>query len=283
MKSALKKEIKAIIKDLHLNCTIKDFPNKVPWNHIAVNSVLSEDFITKYQDRVKWDDLSYYQKLSEKCIEKLQDKLDWTEISMGQKLSEKFMEKHQDKLDWTEISMDQKLSEKFIEKHQGKLNWSYISSCQQLSEEFIEKYQDKVYWICISECQALSKEFIIKFKDKINITLYKKSHKVKSLKQKRLEVKQYAEEFNLKYDDEYLYAFREHDQFGSGMHKSNIYYEKGKCYRDWHCDMKEHEQNSFGLGIFAKGNTPVKVKIEDWGLKMNRRDGKCRVWGFEVI
>jgi hypothetical protein len=47
------------------------------------------------------------------------------------------------------------------------------------------------------------------------------------------------------------------------------------------CD--KYKKNSFGLGIFPKGNTPVKVKIEDWGLEVNREDGKARVWGFEVI
>ena len=47
--------------------------------------------------------------------------------------------------------------------------------------------------------------------------------------------------------------------------------------------MRKNEENSFGLGIFPTGNTPVKVKIEDWGLEVNRKDGKARVWGFEVI
>jgi len=47
--------------------------------------------------------------------------------------------------------------------------------------------------------------------------------------------------------------------------------------------MREDLENSFGLGIFPKGNTPVKVKIGDWGLEVPRDDGKCRVWGFEVI
>jgi len=67
------------------------------------------------------------------------------------------------------------------------------------------------------------------------------------------------------------------------MYQRNVYYKKGKYYRDWHCDMTKNEGFSFGLGIFPRGNTPVKVKIEDWGLEVNRKDGKCRVWGFEMI
>ena len=27
----------------------------------------------------------------------------------------------------------------------------------------------------------------------------------------------------------------------------------------------------------------VKVLIEDWGVEVNREDGKSRVWGFEII
>jgi hypothetical protein len=48
--------------------------------------------------------------------------------------------------------------------------------------------------------------------------------------------------------------------------------------------MRENEENSFGFGIWPKGNTPVKVKIEDWGVAVTvRNDGKARVWGFEII
>ena len=61
------------------------------------------------------------------------------------------------------------------------------------------------------------------------------------------------------------------------------FYKKGKYYKDWHCDMRKDEENSFGLGIFSEGNTKVKVKVEDWGVCVNRNDEKCRVWGFQVL
>ena len=47
--------------------------------------------------------------------------------------------------------------------------------------------------------------------------------------------------------------------------------------------MREEVENSFGLGIWPEGNTKVKVLIKDWGVKVNREDGKCRVWGFEIV
>ena len=47
--------------------------------------------------------------------------------------------------------------------------------------------------------------------------------------------------------------------------------------------MRENEENSFGLGIWPQGNTKIKVKVENWGVEVNRSDGKARVWGFKVI
>jgi hypothetical protein len=47
--------------------------------------------------------------------------------------------------------------------------------------------------------------------------------------------------------------------------------------------MRKDEENSFGLGIWPRGNTKVKVKVSDWGVSVCTDDGKARVWGFEVI
>jgi len=47
--------------------------------------------------------------------------------------------------------------------------------------------------------------------------------------------------------------------------------------------MNKNNENSFGLGIWPKGNTPIKIKIEDWGTEVPRKDGKGRVWAFEII
>ena len=48
--------------------------------------------------------------------------------------------------------------------------------------------------------------------------------------------------------------------------------------------MNSKNENSFGLGIFPKGNTPIKVKISDWGVEIDsRNDGKARVWGFQIV
>jgi hypothetical protein len=93
----------------------------------------------------------------------------------------------------------------------------------------------------------------------------------------------YAKNYELNFDGEYLYAFRDHDKWGKGSWNNTLRYENGKYYRDWHCDMRPEALNSFGLGIWPKGNTPVKVAVDDWGVWIPYNNGKCRVWGFTVI
>ena len=170
-----------------------------------------------------------------------------------------------------------------VEEFKDKIDWHYISCHQTLSEDFIREFQDKVDWRYISFNQTLSENFIREFQDKIDVELYRSIHQVKSLEQKREEISEYAKKHNLKFDGKYLYAFRNHNKRGCGIYHPNRSYEIGKYYRDWKCDMRKDVENSFGLGIFPKGNTKVKVKVEDWGLEVNRKDGKARVWGFEMI
>jgi hypothetical protein len=86
----------------------------------------------------------------------------------------------------------------------------------------------------------------------------------------------------LKFENDVLYAFRDHDEYGRGMFNKTIFYTKG-YHRDWRCDLNSYNKNSFGLGIWPKGNTPVKVKVDDWGcVVMGDNGGKARVWGFEI-
>jgi len=107
-------------------------------------------------------------------------------------------------------------------------------------------------------------------------------HKKRTKEQCLKEMKMYAEEYNLKFDGECLFAFRNHDTVGRGMFNKTIFYKRGKYYRDWHLDANELNKNSFGLGIFPEGNTPVKVHVDDWGCSMPTTN-KCRVWAFTVL
>ena len=170
-----------------------------------------------------------------------------------------------------------------IKEFPNVVNWRDIVYSHNLSEDFIREFQDKVNWFYISGYQNLSEDFIREFQDKIDKSINCAAHKQKTLKQKEKEIKAYAKRHNLRYENGVLYAFRIHDKRSRGEYNKTIFYEKGKYYRDWHCDMREDEENSFGLGIWPKGNTPVAVKVEDWGVKVNRGDGKARVWGFTVM
>jgi hypothetical protein len=232
---------------------------------------------------VNWGWISSNQKLSEDFIREFQKKVDWGCISATQKLSEGFIREFQEKVNWDCISAYQKLSEEFIREFQKKVNWDRISANQKLSEEFIREFQEKVYWDRISANQKLSKKFCNEFKDKIFLYTQKKSHQTKTLKQKTKEIRAYAKKHSLKFDGKFLFAFREHDQFGRGIFNKTISYEKGKYYQDWRCDMNVKNQNSFGLGILTKGNTPVRVSVKDWGVAIKGVDGKARVFGFEVL
>ena len=169
-----------------------------------------------------------------------------------------------------------------IKEFKGKVKWKEISICQKLSEDFIREFKDKVEWVWISRYQKLSEDFIREFKNKVDGKLNRKINADKSLGQKEKEIKAYAKKHGLRFDGKFLYAFRNHDFAGHGAYNKTIFYEEGNYYRDWHCDMRKTEKNSFGLGIWPKGNTPVRVAVEDWGVAVSRRDGKARVLGFTV-
>jgi hypothetical protein len=97
----------------------------------------------------------------------------------------------------------------------------------------------------------------------------------------------YAEIHKLVFDGEYLYAYRNHDQWDRGAWNKTIRYDEKKYYRDWRCNLNANDSNSFGLGIWPTGNTAVKVSVEDWGTEvynsMTNVNGKARVFGFTII
>ena len=171
--------------------------------------------------------------------------------------------------------------EEFVREFQDRINWFWISSSQKLSEDFIREFQNKVNWIVISRNQRLSEKFIKEFSHKLDVNIQLRKHHRKV--NKEAEVASYATKHGLRYEKGVLYAYRNHDQYGHGTFNKTITYLPGKYYRDWHCDLEAVVQNSFGLGIWPKGNTPVKVKVKDWGVEVaGKDDGKARVWGFTV-
>ena len=94
----------------------------------------------------------------------------------------------------------------------------------------------------------------------------------------------YAEKHHLEIKDGYLYAFRNHDKRGRGYFNYNKSYQVGIYYEDWHIDLNPDHKNSYGFGIWPKGNIPIRVKLEDWGTEVKKdSQGKARVRGFEII
>ena len=82
---------------------IKDIKNKIEWEKyydpdfdwsnyaFYRNNKLSEDFIREFKDKVDWEHISYYQKLSEDFIREFKDRVDWMMISRYKTLSEEFV------------------------------------------------------------------------------------------------------------------------------------------------------------------------------------------------
>jgi hypothetical protein len=162
-----------------------------------------------------------------------------------------------------------------------------MNKLQLLNKELNTDYKSlkEVNWDYISEYRKLSEEFIDKFKDKVDKELQLKSHHDKRTEEdKRKEMKDYAQKHNLKFEENYLYCFRNHDEYGRGSFNKTIFYEKGKYYPDWHCDLNKENKNSFGLGAWAEGNTPIRIHIKDWGISLDKNENfKIRCFGFEMI
>ena len=93
--------------------------------------------------------------------------------------------------------------------------------------------------------------------------------------------KAYAEKHNLRIDDKFLYAYRNHDMHGRGTYNRTIFYESGKSYHDFHCDPRPEVECSFGLGIWPEGNTKVKIPLNKFVTEVDKGKGKARV--IEII
>ena len=186
--------------------------------------------------------------------------------------------------DFEELSRTPGLTSEDLEKYACELNWHNISEYQKLTSKDLEKFKNKLDWNLVSQYQKLTSNDLEKFKDKINLAKQERHHKEKSLEEKRQEVAAYAAKYNLKFDGEVLHAFRNHDQWGRGAWNQTLSYSVGNYYQDWHCDMDSSNKNSFGLGIWPKGNTKITVSVNDWGTAvLNEPDGKARVFGFTVV
>ena len=164
------------------------------------------------------------------------------------------------------------------------LTWMTRNDFNKLSEENKEvalRHQN-LTWFMRKDYDELSEDNKYMATQYQNYSWITENHN-KSLETKKREIKSYADKHGLKLGTKYLYAFREHDKRGCGVFKKSIFYKKGQYYKDWHCDIDEKNIYSFGFGIWPKGNTPIRVKIEDWGVEVASGDGKARVWGFEII
>jgi hypothetical protein len=226
----------------HISKEIEDICKE---HSIPFDPTLSEDFIREFKDRVNWDHVSRYQKLSENFIREFKGEVSWFYISEYQKLSENFIKEFKDRVYWDYISMFQKLSEDFIRKFKNRVEWDHISEYQNLSEDFIREFKDEVDWYYISRYQKLSKDFRKEF----NITIPNSSWLYTTTKEKLKYIKE-----NTNYeiiDDKYIIAYKSVRDDYCSVINFQYKYDIGKTYRS-HCDCNLTDENSFGLSAWTK-------------------------------
>lgn len=279
---------------------IREFKDKINWSGLSYYQQLSEEFIKEFKDRIYWDKLLSTHMFSEDFLiwyvleckadeEKAPIKesqhiistetVNWYRILTYQKVSYEFIRRFKSyftKNEWTHISGYQALSEDFMREFKTEINWKTVSKCQQMSEDFIREFCDKVDWSLIPYNQNISLDFCEEFN--LDNTIPKLHKSIDSKK----DAIAFAKKYKLKYDDKYLYAFRSHNKWGRGSYSKTNSYEKGKYYRDWRCNPIKDCHCSYGYGIALRGNTPIRVKLEDFCVEIE--DSKeARVWGFEII
>lgn len=281
--------------------------DQVNWVAIVEHQKLSEPFMRKVLAYLNMHRVATYQTLSETFMEEFANSLSWSIISEGQDLSETFMEKHANRLLWSNISECQNLSEAFIARNIYRISFNAINVYRNLSEEFLLDKRGHVFFRAMFAAKQYSESFletfrdshvafpwVIKYQNLSEEFLKKCSDHERSLYVLRhtpsgISINEYADKHGLTIDDTYLYAFRNHTHKGRGQYLDSTRYQKNVYYRDWHCDLDCREDYTYGFGIWPEGNTPVRIKREDWGCAVRDPSGvpdeiatKARVWGFEI-
>jgi len=235
------------------------------WDSFFYDYTVSEDFLYKYRDVINFNRLGLYQIIPTKLLVNLDLLPEFSTLLGNQIFPEKYLDSVSHKLTgecWDILSASHPISEKFMMRHSKSINWTFASYCQPMSIDFAKRYKSK-------------KGF------KYNKHL-RKHHREYDPKEEAIA---YASLHQMKYDDDYLYAYRNHTSSGRGSFMKNRNYLPGVYYRDWRCDLDPAAKNSFGFGIWNGGNTTVRVKLSDFGCAVDEGEfsSKARVWGFEVV
>src|SRR3990167_1473433 len=211
------------------------------------------------------------------------DLLDWERVSQYQKLTAADLREFTDLLYGVWVSRCQKLTAADLREFKDRLHWGWVSGCQKLTAADLREFKDLLYWERVSGYQKLTAADLREFKDLLDWERVSQCQKAQPNKPERINrAKKYAAIHHLKTTEAGFYAYRNHDAWGRGSFNKAIIYASGRTYRDWHCDPRSDEENSFGLGIWPKGNTRVFVRYEDFCVAVDRGDGKARVWAFRI-
>ena len=142
-------------------------------------------------------------------------------------------------LSWISKEDFEKMSDSQREDVLCYLNLSWISRTDFEKLNNIQKRlafcKQNLTWITRDDFEKLNDEQKPIVLQSQNLTWFTKEilgkhykiHKKRTKEECLVEIKDYAEKYDLEFDGTYLFAYREHDQVGRGQYKENIFYKVG--------------------------------------------------------
>lgn len=149
---------------LSIDC-MRKFSDQLDWAKLSreCHHWQSEEMIREFSDKIVWPSLVAHYTLpcivSEAFITEFQEHLDWAWISRHGQLSECYIYDHMHQLDWSYLSGFQDLSERFIRNNSNRIDWQRIDS-QRYSAKFQRDYAYCINWDDASDSPYLDIEFV---------------------------------------------------------------------------------------------------------------------------
>lgn len=139
-------------------------------NNHNVPRVLPKTIFELIKDKLDWNSISQNELLTDEFVERYADKLNWEYISNRGNLSDEFIRQYADRLNWS-ARMACTISTRpveFIKEFQTYINWDIFHKTAHSYFEFVENFPEQVDWELLSNL-VLPAEFIRKYNDKLDL------------------------------------------------------------------------------------------------------------------
>jgi hypothetical protein len=135
--------------------------DKVFWQILSANPIISDDFCEYYINYIYIKHLSGNNNISEEFLTKYFNKINWKLISSNTNMSEKFFEANIKKVNWYNLSRNSNMSEAFFEEYITMVNNNGLCENINLSEAFFNKHPDKIVRIYLGNNTNISEKYFI--------------------------------------------------------------------------------------------------------------------------